>query len=136
MRKLAPAFILTSIVALSSGTAFAFGDMNKTKKATAADTASTQTAPRASDETTKPTDPAKANPAMPSSANSPAASGSVAAPSPSATMTDACKDLSPSDAAWKANNCSADGGSTTAPPTAQGKRADSLGGAGSSGPGK
>ncbi len=45
MRKLAPAFILASIVALSSGTAFAFGDMNKTKKTSAADTASTQTAP-------------------------------------------------------------------------------------------
>jgi hypothetical protein len=135
MRKLAPAVILTSIVALSSGAAFAFGDMNKTKKTTTPDTASTQTAPKASDETTKPTDPAKANPAMPSSANS-AASGSVAAPSPSASLSDACKGLTPSDAAWKANNCSADGGSTSAPPTAQGKRADSLGGAGSSGPAK
>src|SRR5438552_13057175 len=33
MRKLAPAFILTTIVALASGSALALGDMNKHKKA-------------------------------------------------------------------------------------------------------
>ncbi len=136
MRKLAPALILTSIVALSSGTAFAFGDMNKTKKTTAADTVSTQSAPpRASDETTKPTNPAQPNAAMPASPNSTAASGSIAATNGSNTMSDACKGLTPSDAAWKANKCGTDGDSATAPPT-EGKRTDSLGGAGSSGPAK
>jgi hypothetical protein len=137
MRKLAPAFILTSIVALSGGTAFAFGDMNKSKKTTSADTVSTQAAaPKASDETTKPTNPAQPNPAMPASTDSTAASGSVAATNGSSTaMSDACKGLTPGDAAWKANKCGTDGDSATAPPT-EGKRTDSLGGAGSSGPAK
>lgn len=135
MRKLAPAFILTSIVALASGTAFAFGDMNKTKKTTSADTASTQAAPRASDETTKPTDPAKPNPAMPSSSNSAATSGSIAATNGSTAMPEACKGLTPADAAWKANKCGTDGDPAMAAPT-EGKRTDSLGGAGSAGPGK
>lgn len=140
MRKLVPAFILTSIVALSSGTAFAFGDMNKSKKTTTADTVSTQAAPRASDETTKPTNPAQPNPAA--AANSTAASGSIgatngstAATNGSTALSDACKGLTPSDAAWKANKCGTDGDSATAPPT-EGKRTDSLGGAGSSGPAK
>ena len=33
MRKLAPAFVMTTIVALASGSAFALGDMHKDKKA-------------------------------------------------------------------------------------------------------
>lgn len=123
MRKLAPAVILTSILALSSGAAFAFGDMNKTKKTTAADTASSQAVPTASDATSKPTDPAQPHPAMPSATNSTAATGSVAATSGSTTMSEACKGLTPRDAAWKANDCSA-----------AGKRSDSLGGAGTAGP--
>ena len=135
MRKLAPAFILTSIVALSSGTAFAFGDMNKSKKTTSADTVSTQAAPKASDETTKPTNPAQPNPAMPASTNSPAASGSVAATNGSTAMSAECKGLAPGDAAYKANKCGTDGDSATAPAT-EGKRTDSLGGAGSAGPAK
>lgn len=135
MRKLAPAFILTSIVALSSGTAFAFGDMNKSKKTTSADTVSTQAAPKASDETTKPTNPAQPNPAMPAATNSAASSGSVASTNGSTAMSAECKGLTPSDAAWKANKCGTDGDSATAPAT-QGKRTDSLGGAGSSGPAK
>lgn len=132
MRKLAPAVILTSIVALSSGTAFAFGDMNKTKKNTAADTVSTQAAPKASDETTKPSNPAKASPAMPSSKNSTAAGGSVAAASGASAMPEACKGLNPGDPAWKANNCGVDGGSNTAPATSSVKRSDSLSGDSSS----
>ena len=38
MRKLAPAFVMTTIVALASGSAFALGDMHKDKKAPKADT--------------------------------------------------------------------------------------------------
>ena len=38
MRKLAPAFILTSIVALASGSAFALGDMKKNKNSPHTDT--------------------------------------------------------------------------------------------------
>lgn len=133
MRKLAPAFILTSIVALSSGAAFAFGDMNKTKKTTTADTASTQTAPKASDETTKPTDPAKANPAMPSSANSTAASGSVAATNGSLAKPDACKGLAPTDAAFKANKCAPEGGEGASGPS--GSASGPASGGSSSSPG-
>jgi hypothetical protein len=136
MRKLAPAFILTSIIALSSGAAFGLGD--KAKKSTAADTASTQAATKASDETTKPTDPAKPNPASsagPSAANSTSTSTSMASTNGATATSEACKGLTPSDAAWKTHNCSADGGSTIAAPTSGEKRSDSLGGAGSSGPG-
>jgi hypothetical protein len=128
MRKLVPAFVLTSIVALSSGAAFAFGDMNKAKKTTSADVAATQTAPKASDETTKPSDPAQPNPAMPSASNSAAVSGSVAATNGATAMPEACKGLTPNDEAWKANNCGVDGGSTAAPATSSVQRSDSLSG--------
>lgn len=134
MRKLAPAFILTSIVALSSGAAFAFGDMNKTKKTTTADTAvSTQAAPKASDETTKPTDPAKPNPAMPSPTNTPAASGSVATTNGSLAKFDACKGLTPTDAAYKANKCGPEGGEGASGPSGASSSPSSSGS--SSGPG-
>jgi hypothetical protein len=42
MRKLAPVFVLTSIVALTSGSALALGDRNKEKKSPNADTTATQ----------------------------------------------------------------------------------------------
>src|SRR6187401_2628344 len=57
MRKIAPAFILTTLVAFSSGSAFALGDANKNKKApTVTPAASDATAP--ADKTyTAPTNP-------------------------------------------------------------------------------
>lgn len=45
MRKLAPAFILTSIVALASSSALAFGDMNKNKKSPSTETTPAATTP-------------------------------------------------------------------------------------------
>lgn len=62
MRKLAPAFILTTIVALSSGSALALGDMNKSKKAPSASTATTTDAVSPAEKTyTSPTNPASNN---------------------------------------------------------------------------
>ena len=66
MRKLAPAFILTSIIALASGSALALGDMKKDKKSPTADTTATQSTTAKANpnpdkcKNLKPTDPAYA----------------------------------------------------------------------------
>jgi hypothetical protein len=57
MRKLAPAFILTSIVALASSSALAFGDMNKNKKSPSAETTPATTPSSGSTYNTQPAAP-------------------------------------------------------------------------------
>lgn len=54
MRNLAPAFILTSIVALASGSALALGDMNKSRKGPSAESTSQVTTPASSPSYTTP----------------------------------------------------------------------------------
>ena len=57
MRKLAPAFILTSIVALASSSALAFGDMNKNKKSPSTETTTATTPSSGSTYNTQPAAP-------------------------------------------------------------------------------
>ena len=69
MRKLAPAFILTTAVAFASGSAFALGDMNKNKRSAEGEAATQQSAGTSYGTTT------------PSSANGSTTLGTNAAPS-------------------------------------------------------
>ena len=130
MRKIAPAFILTSIIALGSGSALALGDMNKNKKSPTAEVTSTQSATTSpADKTyTAPTNPSSGGaatasdtgkggatadggkPAMGASVDS---STSVASTSGAATtdktakkaMKEACRGLTASDARYQQNKC-------------------------------
>lgn len=81
MRKLAPAFLVTTIVALASGSALAFGDMNKSKKAP--DT--TTSTPRSTAPASSVNAPAPAAAPTQPSANMPSASATTATPSPAST---------------------------------------------------
>ena len=119
MRKIAPAFILTSIVALTSGSALALGDMNKDKKSPNAGVTSTQSATAQTD---------KNYPAATSPANNEArvsGNGTSAAPVGTGASTSmsgntaattahgsdkhaqkaACKGLTASEAAYTQHKC-------------------------------
>lgn len=85
MRKLAPVFVLTSIVALTSGSALALGDRNKEKKSPNADTTAIQGSTY-------------------STPSSSSASGSAVS-SVAKSNKEACKGLSKSDPAYAANQC-------------------------------
>ena len=126
MRKLAPAFILSSIVALASGSALALGDMNKNKKAANTDAAVSTSQPvttSPADKTyTAPTNPSTGGAATASDTgkggasgvgpNTTGAEGSSAStamnsttPDAKAAMKAACKGLTPNEAAYQQNKC-------------------------------
>jgi hypothetical protein len=93
MRKLAPVFILTSIVALTSGSALALGDRNKDKKSPTAGTVATQSS--------------TASPSGSASTSSTGAgmSGSASTNGSSKSDKAACKGLAKTDPAYAANQC-------------------------------
>src|SRR6478752_3559195 len=77
MRKLAPAFIVTSIIALASGSALAMGDLHKDKKAPKADTSTTSSTTAGTSANT-PAPAASANPTTTSSNDTSAAATGTA----------------------------------------------------------
>lgn len=133
MRKLAPVFVLTSIVALTSGSALALGDRNKEKRSPNADTTATQSSTYSS-----PSGSASSA-SSPSSSSSSGMSGSASSgasangatkadsthgatvsstakdkPTDGSTVSsvaksdkEACKGLAKSDPAYAANQCDA-----------------------------
>lgn len=110
MRKIAPAFVLSALVALTSGSALALGDRNKEKKSPNADTtAATQ------------------------SYSSGSTSGAMASRENPA---DKCAGLQPTDRKWQENNCASrgggDGASAGASPGAAGGSSGSAAGSGGS----
>ena len=133
MRKLAPAFVLTTIVALSSGSALALGDMNKNKNAPAA------TKP----DVTAPADARTNGAATPKDVGPAGVSGNAATPpavSSSGTMSNEtvavdksrkgfnCEGIATTDPLYKTHNC----GATKGGPGASGGDGGSAGAAGSS----
>ena len=112
MRKLAPAFILTTLVAFSSGSAFALGDMNKSKKAPTATTGADVTAPAdaRTNGASTPADVGRAgvsgNAATPPAVNSgvPMSKDTVASMNRSASN---CEGIATTDPLYKTNNCGA-----------------------------
>jgi hypothetical protein len=93
MRKLAPAFVVTSIIALASGSALAMGDM-KHKKTDANTSATPSTTSTAGDK--------GANSSLETSSGSMAGSSGA---SPSTGKSDKCAGLKSTDAKWAANKC-------------------------------
>lgn len=109
MRKLAPVFVLTSIVALTSGSALALGDRNKDRKSPNADTTATQSSTYSS-----PSGSASTNGASKADSTHGATVSSTAKDKPTdgATVSsvaksnkEACKGLAKSDPAYAANQC-------------------------------
>lgn len=133
MRKIAPAFVLTTLVALSSGSALALGDMNKNKNAPAV----------GKPDVTAPADARTNGAAMPKDVGRAGVSGNAATPpavNSSGTMPSQtvavdssrkglnCEGLAATDPQYKTHNC----GATKGGPGASGGDGGSAGAAGSS----
>lgn len=132
MRKLAPAFVLTTIVALSSGSALALGDMNKNKNA-----------PAVKPDVTAPADARTNGAATPKDVGRAGVSGNAATPpavSSSGTVSTEtvavdksrkgfnCEGIATTDPLYKTHDC----GATKGGPGASGGDGGSAGAAGSS----
>ena len=134
MRKLAPAFVLTTIVALSSGSALALGDMNKNKKAPSTTAKPDVTAP-ADARTNGAATPKDVGPAGVSgnAATPPAVNTSSNMPNQTVAVDKSrkgfnCEGIAASDPLYKTHNC----GATKGGPGASGGDGGSSGAAGSS----
>jgi hypothetical protein len=117
MRKLAPVFVLTSIVALTSGSALALGDRNKEKKSPNADTTTaTQSSTYSSGASA--TGSSKADGTHGSTVSGTALdkpTDGAAVSSTASSNKAACKGLAKSDPAYAANQCDQVNGSAQAP---------------------
>ena len=141
MRKLAPAFILTTIVAFSSGSALALGDMNKSKKAPTATTSADVTAP--ADARTNgaavPADVGRAgvsgNAATPPAVTSGMPANDAVALDRSRSSARDCQGIAATDPLYKTHNCGAMKGGPGAS-GGDGAGASGASGSSSSGSGK
>lgn len=114
MRKLAPVFVLTSIVALTSGSALALGDRNKEKKSPNADTTT------ATQGSTYSSGATASGSSKPDGTHGSTVSGTALdKPTEGATVSStakgnkaACKGLAKSDPAYAANQCDSVSGAT------------------------
>ena len=107
MRKLAPVFVLTSIVALTRGSALALGDRNKEKKSPNADT-TTATQGSTYSSGAAASGSAKADGTHGSTVSSTALDKPTSGATVSSTARGnkaACKGLAKSDPAYAANQC-------------------------------
>lgn len=132
MRKLAPVFVLTSIVALTSGSALALGDRNKEKKSPNADTTT------AAQSSTYSSGAAANGSSKAGTTHGSTVSGTALdKPTDGATVSTtarsnkaACKGLAKSDPAYAANQCdqpnagatqASPGGTSSTSPSGSGK---------------
>lgn len=110
MRKIAPAFVLSAIVAFASGSALALGDKAKEKKSS--NTAATQQAGTLSGTgTTASTNP---NASTTGTVGAQASGGNVTASAPMTSKRDKCINLKPTDAKWAQFDCGAGDGAAAA----------------------
>jgi hypothetical protein len=128
MRKLAPAFVLSSLVALASGSAFALGDMNKNKKSPNADAATPQSSNTATRSDMAPPPNAGTERSGASASNSHSGNSGYLASGKKDNRA-ACRNLKPADAAWAQNDCNSVTNGTSAAATGSGTSGASTGAA-------